>query len=85
MSGKIGLDIIMQASVDELNSKYKTIYECAKILGYSDSSFVSRKANQMNLGIRVKRMLLLSPDDIEKIRNSINRREKEDKTEGEDK
>lgn len=74
MSEKIGLNIIMSAAVEELNAKYKTIYEAARILGYSDSSYVSRKANQMKLGIRVKRMLLLSPEDIEKIKNSIRRK-----------
>lgn len=60
--------------VEELNSNYRTVGEIAKELGYSDHSYLSRKAKKLKIGYKAKTLVLLSKEDQEILKKSIKRR-----------
>lgn len=72
------LGAIVEAVAKDLNKNYKTIGELAKEMGYPTPAYVSKKAKSLKLGLRIKTVVLLSPEEQELLKSKINRKEKEE-------
>lgn len=65
---------ILENLVQNLNHNYSTIVEVAKEMGYKRADYLGKKVKKLNLGYKLKGIYLLSSEDKEILKSSIQRR-----------